>query len=196
MTDRPLDRPWPPVIRDGPMSRWVLARDVILTLLMWFLFALLAAGELDRAVGHWFDEIGVRSWFQRAGYTDLAGNWTYFLVTLVPYLGIALFLTISLLSFAIDTVNRRAKALRGQWPPQLPLAIEARHAELGTLTAHVGATMRANRAVLADVEAVDARSLLTILGKLDEAALIDARQIKVTKVHVTEDGHYQILAGE
>ncbi|CAN5441555.1 hypothetical protein BH10PSE6_BH10PSE6_17490 [soil metagenome] len=188
------DRPWPPLIHEGQMSRWMLVRDVVLTVLLWFLFALLAAGEVDRVAGHWFDELGVRAWFRRAGYNDLGNNWPYFLHKLAPYLGIALLLTISLVSFSIDTINRRARALRGRRPPRLPLGIEARHAEFATLTEHVGKTMRASRVELNEVQTVDARSLLLILGRLDEAALIDARQLKVTRVHVTEDGHYQILA--
>jgi hypothetical protein len=189
----PHDGTWPPLVVDGKMSRVVVLRDVVLTLLMWFLFVLLAAGEADRVVGHGLEAIGLRSFFQRTGYSDIDGQWAYFIHSLAPYLGIALLLTISLVTFSIDTLNRRMRALRGRRPPPLSLTVEARHAELATLTRAVGEELQARRAELTEVQTIDARSLLVILGKLDEAALIDARKLKVTRVHVTYDGQYQIL---
>lgn len=175
------------------MSRWILLRDILLTLAMWFLFILLAMGEVDRVAGHWFAGIGLRSYFQRAGFNQIADNWSYFLYALAPYLGMALLLAISLVSFAIDTINRRLRAMRGREPPKLALTVEARHAELATMTPTIGEATQASRAELTEVQTVDARTLLMILGKLDEAALLDARQLKVTQVHITGDGHYQIV---
>ncbi len=142
-----------------------------------------------------FEPFGLRSHFQRAGYNDLQRNWAYFAYMLAPYLGIALLLAIWLVSFSMDTLNRRRRALRGRLPPRLPLAVEARHAELALRTAAVGNELQTRRAQLTEIEDVDARKLLMILGRLDEAALIDARQLKVTRVHLTREGHYQVLPG-
>jgi hypothetical protein len=189
------NEPWPPLVVNGEMSRAILVRDVVLTLLMWFLFALLAFGELDRVVGHWFEPMGMRTYFERAGYSDLQRHWAYFAYMLAPYLGVALLLAIWLVSFSMTTFKRRRRALRGKRPPPLPLAIEARQAELSLRTAAIGDAMQTRRAELTDVETIDAKALLMILGRLDEAALIDARQLKVTRVHLTREGHYQILPG-
>ena len=189
------NEPWPPLVVNADMSRAILVRDIALTLLMWLLFLLLAFGELDRVVGPWFEPIGLRSYFQRAGFSDLQRDWGYFIYMLAPYLGVALLLAIWLVSFSIDTSERRRRALRGRLPPRLSLAVEARYAELSVRTAAIGNEMQTHRAKLQEIENVDARSLLMILGRLDEAALIDARQLKITRVHLTREGHYQVLPG-
>jgi hypothetical protein len=185
------ERPWPPLITEGPLSRWVYARDILLTALIWFFFVLLMVGEIERLVAPGLDRLGIP--VRGIGYADLTGNWGYFLYALAPFLAIALFLVTVLASFAVYTVRRRRRALRGPRPPPLRLGVEARHAELATIAGHRGAETEARRAELAQIETVDARVMLAILGELDQAALIDARSLRVTRVHVTEDGHYQIL---
>lgn len=99
----------------------------------------------------------------------------------------------ALVASAIETLNRRSRALRGPLPPPLPLLVEARHAELATIAGHKGDETEARRAELAQVDAVDAPRMLQILTRLDQAALTDARSLQVTQVHVTGTGHYQIL---
>lgn len=187
------EKPWPPLITEGVLSVWYYVRDVVLTTLMWLLFLLLMAGDIERVLAPWLVGLGIPINVRGIGYTDLAGNWRYFLHALAPFLGIALLLVIALTSFAINTLNRRRRALRGPLPPPLPLVVEARHAELATIAGHKGAETEARRAELAQIDTADAPAILAILGKLDQAALSDARGLRVTQVHVTKSGHYQIL---
>jgi hypothetical protein len=186
---REAQRPWPPLITAGPLSRLTLARDIVLTAVMWLLFLLLIAGEIERPLARL---LGIRIDARGLGYADLPGNWNFFLHSLAPFLGIASFLVVVLASFAIHTFRQRRKALRGPRPPPLRLGVEARHAELATSGGPVGEAVQARRSELARVEAVDARSLLMILGQLDQAALTDARSLKVTQVHLTGHGSFQI----
>jgi hypothetical protein len=186
------ERPWPPLITEGALSGWVYARDALLTALLWFLFVLLMVGDIERVVAPWLDRFGIPLNVRGIGYADLAGNWRYFLHALAPFLAIVLFLVIVLASFTIDTLSRRRKALRGPRPPKLALGVEARHAELATIAGHKGSETEACRAELEQIDRVDARSMLVILAKLDQAALTDARSLRVTQVHVTGDGHFQI----
>lgn len=195
MTVTTEDQPWPPLVVDADMSRAIVVRDIALTLLMWLLFLLLAFGEVDRVAGRWLEPFGLRAYFDGTGFNDLQRNWAYFLYMLAPYLGVALLLAIWLVSLSMDLFNRRRKASHMRRPAQLPLAVEARHARLALRTAAVGDETQNRRNQLMDVETIDARALLMILGKLDEAALIDARQQKVTRVHLTREGYYQILPG-
>jgi hypothetical protein len=192
MTVTAAEQSWPPLVVDGDMSRAILVRDMVLTLLMWFLFILLAFGEVDRVFGRWLEPYGLRAPFRDAGFNELQRNWAYFLYMLAPYLGLALMLAIWLVSLSMGLFGRRRKAsvLRR---PDLQLASEARHARLALRTAALGGEMQSRRAKLVDIEKIDARTLLMILGQLDEAALIDARQLKVARVHLTRDGQYQIL---
>lgn len=195
MSERSSDRekPWPPLITEGVASVWINARDFVLTTLLWVLFVLMVGGDVGRVVAPWLDRLGIPIDVKGVGYADLGDNWRYFLHSLAPFLAIALFLVIALVSFTIDTLNRRRRALRGPRPPPLPLGVEARHAELATIAGHKGSETQARRAELAQIDTVDARAMLVILSKLDQAALIDARNLQVTQVNVTKDGHYQIL---
>ena len=186
------ERAWPPLILNGKMSRWVLVRDAFLTVLMWLMFWLLISGDLDRVAGHWLDELGLRPQFQRAGYKNIATSWQYYLYVLAPYFGIALLLTITLVSFAIGTLNRHARAVRGRWPAPLPLAIEARNAEFSTHAEQPRELVEVGSSASAEVGTIEARTLPAIVGKFGEAALIDARRLKVAKVHVSGSGRYQI----
>lgn len=195
MTVTAEDQPWPPLVVDADMSRAIVVRDIALTLLMWLLFMLLAFGELDRVAGRWLEPFGLRSYLQGTGFNDLQRNWAYFIYMLAPYLGVALLLAIWLVSLSMDVFNRRRKASRSRRSAHLPLAVEARQAGLALRTAAVGEEMHNRRAQLTDLETIDARALLMILGSLDEAALMDARRLKVTQVHLTREGHYQILPG-
>ncbi len=101
------ERPWPPLITEGPLSRWVYARDILLTVLMWFFFLLLMAGEIERLAAPALDRLGIPT--RAIGYADLTGNWYYFLYALAPFLAIALFLVTVLASFAVYTVRRRRR---------------------------------------------------------------------------------------
>lgn len=187
------ERPWPPLIAETTLSRSVYVRDVVLTTMMWLFFLLLMAGEVERLVEPWLVRLGIPLNVKGIGYADLAGNWRYFLHAIAPFLAIALILVIALVSFAIHTLNRRGRALRGPKPPPLALGVEARHAELATIAGHKGTETEARRAELAQIDAVDAPAMLAILSRLDQAALTDARNLQVTQVHVTRTGHYQIL---
>ena len=186
-------RPWPPVITTGSLSGWIMARDVCLTTLMWFFFLLLLAGEIERVVIPWLDRFGIPINVKGIGYADLADDWRYFIYALAPFLGIALLLVIVLVSFTIGTLNRRSRARRGPLPPPLALGVEARHAALATVGGHAGPATLARREELARLEEVDGVAILAALSRLDQAALADARALRVTQVHLTEEGQYQIL---
>ena len=185
---------WPPLIIAN-RSLWIRARDFVLTTVMWIVFIVMLEGEFGLVFGYYLDRLGVRAVFERIGISDLTeGSRLQFAKDLVPYLGMALILVISLGSFAIATIRRRREALQGPNAPSLSTAIEARHAQLSTMAGHVGETVAAERAGL-DLEAVDMRSLLIALNRLDDAALVDARKLRIANVHVMTDGHYRIQAG-
>lgn len=197
MTVTSEDQSWPPLVVDADMPRVVLVRDFVLTLLMWLLFILLAFGQLDPLAERWLAPVGLQHSFEGTGFVGVQRNWAYFIYMLAPYLGVALLLAIWLVTLSMGVFKRRRRPWQGRRAlHRLPLTAEARQAELALRTLAVGDMMRARRAHLTDRDTIDARSLLTILGELDEAALIDARQLKVTRVHLTPKGQYRIWADE
>jgi hypothetical protein len=188
------DLVWPPLIT-AKRSFWMRARDFVLTTVMWIVFIVMLEGEFGLVFGYYLDRLGVRAVFERIGFSDLTeGSRLQFAQDLLPYLGMALILVISLGSFAIDTIRRRREALQGPSAPSLSTAIEASHAQLSTMAGYIGETVAVERAGL-DLETVDVRSLLIAFNRLDDAALVDARKLRIVNVHVTTDGHYRIQAG-
>jgi hypothetical protein len=191
---RPME--WPPIIV-VPRPWWIVARDFVLTAMMWIAFLLMLDGEFDPVFGAAMKQLGAHAALGQIGLGGLSteGNWPAFLRALFPYLGLALVLVVTLFIFAIDTVRRRREALGGPPVPPLALAIQARQAQLSTMDGHVGDAMEARRADL-DLVTIDMRTLLNALNELDEAALTDARALKIVNLHVTDDGHYRIQSAK
>lgn len=79
------ERPWPPLITEGALSTWYFVRDVALTTLMWFLFLLLIAGDVERLVAPWLDRLDIPVNVRGIGYNDLGHNWRSFLYALAPF---------------------------------------------------------------------------------------------------------------
>ena len=61
MTDRPVvePAPWPPLIVASTTPTWVKARDVVLTLVMWVLFAIMLRTEFDLFFGRYLARLGL-----------------------------------------------------------------------------------------------------------------------------------------
>lgn len=192
-----VDRNWPPLIVVREKSFWIIVRDAVLTTLMWVVFLTMLEGEFE------FIFPGAVS---RSGLNDLLGwigiddstpklDALQFGATLLPYLGVSLLLILSLLSFAVDTIARRRAALRGPKPPPLDPAAEAHHADLATMAGYVDPTEPLETLDVDEdhVLELDVRQILAVLNHRDEAALEDARALRIANVHVTTDGHYRIL---
>ena len=187
----------------------IVLRDICLTATMRLIFVFMLQGESSPAgspsTGSSPRSDGGRAGGRRsrasASTTGGAGQLVGLPAGVGALLMLALLLIIALVSFGIDTINRRRVALAGPRPPPLPLAVEAHHAELASMPGPLAAAAQARRA--AEVEAsvlddvpLDPRALLLVLDQLDEAALEEARGLRITRVQVTADGHYRIWPDE
>jgi poly-beta-1,6-N-acetyl-D-glucosamine biosynthesis protein PgaD len=116
MTDRPLERSdaWPPLIVADSKPTWVKVRDVVLTLAMWVLFAIMLETEFELFFGHYLKRLGL-------GDFDSEANWLKFFNALRPFLLTALVLVALLFVAALLTLRRVARSRR--LPPPTPLTI-------------------------------------------------------------------------
>jgi hypothetical protein len=116
-----VTRRWPPLIVAAHTPRWVKARDVVLTLFMWILFAIMLETEFELFFGHYLKEIGL-------GDFHTVPNWPVFFERLRPYLVTAAVLTGLLTIFSVRTLRRHRRSLLLPQPSPLPAAVQARHA--------------------------------------------------------------------
>jgi hypothetical protein len=114
-------RRWPPLIMAAHTPRWVKARDVVLTLMMWILFALMLETEFELFFGHHLKEMGL-------GDFHTEPNWPIFFERLRPYLvttaGLAAFIAIA----SVRTLRHHRNSLLLPQPSPLPAAVQARRA--------------------------------------------------------------------
>jgi hypothetical protein len=116
-------RPWPPLIVAAHTPRWVKARDILLTLIMWILFAITLETEFELFFGHHLEQLGF-------GDFHTEPNWPVFFERLTPYLTITAVLGGLLVIASVRTLQRRRRSLLLPQPAPLPTVIQARHAGL------------------------------------------------------------------
>jgi hypothetical protein len=123
MTDRPLERSdaWPPLIVADSTPTWVKVRDVVLTLAMWLLFAIMLETEFELFFGHHLEWLGL-------GEFNAEANWPAFFDALRPFLLIALVLVALLFVAALLTLRRVARSRRLPLPASLTIGQQASRA--------------------------------------------------------------------
>jgi poly-beta-1,6-N-acetyl-D-glucosamine biosynthesis protein PgaD len=121
MSDRPLGSPkdWPPLIVASTKPRWVTVRDIVLTVLMWVLFAIMLETEFELFFGHYLQRLGF-------GEFDTDARWVEFFEALRPYLRIVIVLVALLIVAAFFTLRRVARAHLLPAPEPLAIGEEAR----------------------------------------------------------------------
>ena len=114
-------RHWPPLIMAAHTPRWVKARDVVLTLVMWILFAIMLETEFELFFGHYLKEIGL-------GDFHTEPNWPVFFERLRPYLVTTAVLAGLLALASVRTLRRHRRSLLLPQPAPLQAAVQARRA--------------------------------------------------------------------
>jgi hypothetical protein len=111
------DAPWPPLITTAVRPAWVVWRDRGLTVLMWFMFALLLQSEFQFLV----DRVSAFTMAEKAPDP----HWRYFWEHLWPFMRISALLVIGLFVAGLVGLARARRA--SSMPPPLPLssAVEA-----------------------------------------------------------------------
>jgi hypothetical protein len=105
------------------MPRLVKWRDILLTLLMWGIFALLLDTEFELFLGDYLERLGF-------GPFDAMPNWQLYFEVLRPFLLMAAMLVGFLAIFGLRTLRRRSRALLLPQPAPLAAADQARRAGL------------------------------------------------------------------
>lgn len=116
------DGPWPPLIVARHVPRLVKWRDILLTLMMWVVFAVLLDIEFELFLGRYLQ--------RGLGPFDSNANWSEFFDRLMPYLLAAATLAGSLVMFSLRTLRRRSRALLLPQPAPLEISDQARRAGL------------------------------------------------------------------
>ena len=121
MTERPVVEPvpWPPLIVAGTKPTFVKVRDIVLTLLMWLLFAIMLETEFEMFFGHYLQRMGF-------GDFDSEGRWLEFFQALRPFIQVALVLVSLLLVAGLLTLRRVARGRKLPQPAPLTAGDEAR----------------------------------------------------------------------
>lgn len=117
---RPHDS-WPPLIVAATTPAWVTWRDVLLTILMWVLFAIMLETEFELFFGSYLERLGFGAFHAEA-------HWLVFFERLKPFVETAMILVGGLLVAGLLTLRRRKLTLLLQQPPALELAADARRA--------------------------------------------------------------------
>jgi hypothetical protein len=112
---------WPPLIVANEIPRWVKRRDVLLTLLMWALFAIMLETEFKLFFGPHLKNFGF-------GNLSREANWGVFFDRLSPFLLTALFLIVLLVLASVATLRGRHRSLSLAAPARLGNAEQARRA--------------------------------------------------------------------
>ena len=188
------DIPWPPLIVADSQPAWIRIRDFVLTTLMWLLLAALMSNEVELFVGIYLERLGFGAVLERLGFGEAGEKfgWLQLVGRLGPYLVVVLALVLSLSTFALHTVRKRRNALGMASPRPLSLARQARHAGLAPILELGGSNPPERQVGLDDSAVIDSRSLLAMMNEQDEAALAEARRLRIALIHVTADGHYRI----
>jgi hypothetical protein len=109
--------PWPPLITVAVRPAWVVWRDRGLTVLMWFMFAVLLQSEfqflVDRVAAFTLEE------------ETPDPQWRYFWHMLWPFLRISALLVVGLFVAGLMSLARGRRARRLPPPAPLPLPDEA-----------------------------------------------------------------------
>ncbi|MDI1288305.1 MAG: hypothetical protein PSV46_28260 [Reyranella sp.] len=184
---------WPPLIYARHKSVWIRWRDVALTMGMWLIFAAMMNREFELFFGSYLDTLGLDTLLLRFGLGELGMklNLAEFVANLAPYMAIIVVLLAGLSGFSVHTLTRRYRSLRAANPTPLSLASQAREAALEPTTGHDTVALEVGpRQALP----VDGRTLIDLMNKQEEAALVDVRGLRIVTVKVNADGHYQIEA--
>jgi poly-beta-1,6-N-acetyl-D-glucosamine biosynthesis protein PgaD len=115
--------PWPPLIVAKHVPRLVKWRDILLTLMMWVVFAVLLDIEFELFLGRYLQ--------RGLSPLDTNADWSEFFERLMPYLLAAATLAGSLIMFSLRTVRRRSRALLLPQPAPLETSDQAHRAGVG-----------------------------------------------------------------
>ncbi len=113
--------PWPPLILDAKKPSLMWLRDLVLSVMMWALFALLFAAPFN-FLGSGLLERSVLGDFR------VEDHWIEYFWRILPYLVMAYVLAFTLTVAAVLTIRRRQRALLLAPPRLLDLAEDARRA--------------------------------------------------------------------
>jgi hypothetical protein len=114
---------WPPLIVASRTPKWVKWRDVILTFLMWFAFAIMLQTEFELFVSRQLVRLGL-------GNYRFDWNWAEHFERLMPFVFIAVTLIAFLSAASIATLRRRRVTLLLSQPLLLEDANQAARAGL------------------------------------------------------------------
>lgn len=189
---------WPPLVYASRKSIWIRWRDFALTAGMWLIFAAMMNKEFELFFGSYLEAFGVGSLLFSLGIADLGMklNWAEFVANLAPYVAVIIVLLAGLSTFSIHTLAKRYRSLRATDPAPLSLASQARDAALEPPTGRGGTKTGLLTVGLDDTAVVGVRDLLALMNSQEETTLVDVRSLRIAKVKVTADGHYQIEAAE
>jgi hypothetical protein len=194
---------WPPLIVAKHQSAWIRGRDIALTTVMWLLLAFMMKPQVELLLAFFIEHLGFGPLFEHLGFDhlDMHANWREFFGQLGPYLAVAFVLVAFLCAFSVRTLMMRHRALRQSPPPPLILASEAQHAGLGAMRGYSGPATDAIHANRDDAAVYNAMAFgernLAARSDRDQAALIDARSLPVSNVHIDADGGFHVeSAGE
>jgi hypothetical protein len=192
------NRQWPPLVYASHKSGWIRWRDRALTAGMWLIFAAMLNREFELFFGPYLEPLGLDPLLLRLGLGDLGMkvNLAEFLANLAPYMAVIVVLVLGLSTFSIHTLVRRYRAIRARNPAPLSLISQARDAALAPAIAGGAAAIGPFTGGLAGASVVDARDVLTLMNRQEEATLVDVRSLRIANVKVTADGQYQIEAAE
>lgn len=117
------NRPWPPLIVAQHVSRLVKWRDILLTAMMWGVFAVLLDGEFDLLLGDYRALLGL-------SHSENNTDWAVYFERLIPFLLAVAVLAALLVMFGLRTLRRRSRALRLPKPAPLETIDQAHRAGL------------------------------------------------------------------
>lgn len=186
---------WPPLIVAKHQSAWIRGRDIALTTVMWLLLAFMMKPQVELLLATFIESLGFGPLFERLGFDPLGmdATWREYFGQLGPYLAIAFMMVALLIGFSFRTLMMRRRALRELPPQPFMLATEARHAGLGTMRGYSGSATDALHANREDAAVYSATAKkLAARSDRDQAALIDARSLPVSNIHIDADGGFHV----
>jgi hypothetical protein len=114
-------RPWPPLIIAERAPRGVKVRDIVLTLIMWVLFAIMLETEFELFAGDYLKQLIPFDFHTEP-------NWPVFFARLAPFLMTAAVLAGLLVLAAVQTLRRGHRSLLLPQPLSLEAATQAHRA--------------------------------------------------------------------